>query len=93
VTNPVTATVGTTATLILRNNPDRIFWLTINLSANKGYVGWNSDVSSSKGIPIAPSGGYVSCSLEEDGELTIHEVYAILENASGTFYTIEIERR
>jgi hypothetical protein len=35
----------------------------------------------------------VSCSLEEDGELTIHEVYAILENSSGTFYTIEIERR
>jgi hypothetical protein len=44
-------------------------------------------------VPIAPLGGYVSCSLEEDGELTIHEVYAVLENASGTFYTIEIERR
>jgi len=35
----------------------------------------------------------VSCSLEEDGELTIHEVYAVLENAAGTFYIVEIERR
>ena len=93
VVNPVTDTVGTAATKILNNNPDRIFWLAINLSVNKGYVGWDAAVSSTKGIPIAPSGGYVSCSLEEDGELTIHEVYAVLENAAGTFYTIEIERR
>jgi hypothetical protein len=91
--NPVTDTVGTTATLILRNNPERIFWLAVNLSVNKGYVGWDAQVSSSKGIPIAPSGGYVSCTLEEDGELTIHEVYAVLENASGTFYVLEITAR
>jgi hypothetical protein len=91
--NPVTDAVGTTATLILRNNPERIFWLAVNLSSNKGYVGWDAQVSSSKGIPIAPSGGYVSCTLEEDGELTIHEVYAVLENASGTFYVLEITAR
>lgn len=91
--NPVTGTVGTTATKILNNNPERIFWLAINLSANKGYVGWDPQVSSSRGIPIAPSGGYVSCCLEEDGELTIYEVHALLENAEGTFYIVEISRR
>jgi hypothetical protein len=91
--NPITNTVGTSATRILNNNPDRIFWLAVNLSTNKGYVGWDAQVSSSKGIPIAPSGGYVSCTLEEDGELTIHEVYAVLENASGTFYVLEITAR
>ena len=91
--NPITNTVNTSATLILGNNPERIFWLAVNLSTNKGYVGWSADVSSSKGIPIAPSGGYVSCTLEEDGELTIHEVWAVLENASGTFYVLEITAR
>lgn len=91
IINPITNTVNTTATQILNNNPDRIFWMIINQSANKGYIGWDTEVSSTKGIPIAPSGGYVSCTIEEDGELTIHEVYAVNENASGTYYIIEIE--
>lgn len=93
IVNPVTDTVGTTATLILRNNPDRIFWLAVNLSSNKGYIGWDAQVSSTRGIPIAGNGGFVSCTLEEDGELTIHEVWAVLENAAGIFYIVEIERR
>jgi hypothetical protein len=91
--NPVTDTVGTTATLIFRNNPERIFWIAVNLSGNKGYIGWSPDVSSGKGIPVSPYGGYVSCTLEEDGELTIHEVYALNENASGSWYFIEIVAR
>jgi len=93
IINPVTATVDTKATKVLNNNPDRIFWLVINLSLNKGYVGWDSEVSSTKGIPIGASGGYVSCNVEEDGELVIYEVYAINENAQGTYYVVEIERR
>jgi len=91
--NPVTGTVGTTATKILNNNPDRIFWLAINLSSNKGYIGWDTEVSSSRGVPISSNGGYVSCSVEEDGELVIYEVYAINENAQGTYYTVEIMKR
>jgi len=89
----VTDTVQTTATLILRNNPDRIFWMAINLSGNRGYVGWDAQVSSTRGLPVSPTGGFISCTLEEDGELTIHEVYALLENAAGTWYIVEIERR
>jgi len=91
--NPVTNTVNTTATKILNNNPDRIFWLVVNLSSNKGYVGWDSEVSSSRGIPIAANGGYVSASIEEDGELVIHEVHAVNENAAGAYYTVEISAR
>jgi len=91
--NPVTNTVDTTATKILLNNPDRIFWLVVNLSVNKGYIGWDSEVSSSKGIPIAANGGYVSTSIEEDGELVIHEVYALNETAAGTYYIVEISAR
>jgi len=93
IINPVTNTVGTTATEILRNNPDRIFWMVINTSVNKGYIGWDKDVSASRGIPISPSGGYVSASIEEDGELVIHPVWAINENAQGTYYIVEIVRR
>jgi len=91
--NPVTNTVNTTPTQILNNSPDRIFWLIVNLSVNKGYVGWDNDVSSTRGIPIAANGGYVSASVEEDGELVIHPVFAVNENAAGTYYIVEILAR
>jgi len=92
IVNPVTSTVGTTATEILRNNPDRIFWLVVNLSINDGYAGWDREVSSSKGILIPANGGYASASIEEDGELVIYPVFAINLNASGTYMIVEVER-
>ena len=91
--NPVTDTVATTATEILRNNPERLFWLIVNLSLNKGYIGWDPQVSSSRGVPIGPSGGFISASIEEDGELVIQPVYAVNENAEGTYYIVEVVRR
>jgi len=91
--NPVTDTVGTTATKILNNNPDRIFSLIVNLSANRGWIGFSSQVTSTRGIPIAGNGGFVSLNVEEDGELVIYEVWAINENAAGTYYIVEVMRR
>jgi len=92
VINPVTNTVDTTPTLILRNNPDRIFWLIVNLSANNGYVGWDTQVSSSRGLFIAGNGGFISANIEEDGELVIQEVYAVNLGASGTYMIVEVEK-
>jgi len=92
VINPVTDTVLTTPTLILRNNPDRIFWLVVNLSPNNGFLGWDTLVSSTRGLFIAGNGGFVSANIEEDGELVIQEVWAINLNAAGTYMIVEIER-
>jgi len=92
VVNPVTDSVGTTPTLILKNNPDRIFWLLVNLSANDGYAGWDTRVSNSRGMLIPANGGYASASIEEDGELVIYEVYGINLNAAGTWMIVEVER-
>jgi len=92
IINPVTDTVATTPTLILRNNPDRIFWLIVNLSTYDGYAGWDTQVSSSRGLLIPANGGYASASIEEDGELVIHEVRAINIGGSGTWMIVEIER-
>jgi len=92
IINPVTDTVLTTPTLILRNNPDRIFWLVVNLSANNGYLGWDTLVSSTRGLLVAANGGFVSASIEEDGELVIQEVYAVNLAAQGTYMIVEIER-
>jgi len=92
IINPVTNTVATTPTLILRNNPDRIYWLIVNLSPNDGYAGWDAQVSPTRGILIPANGGYASVSIVEDGELAIMEVYAINLTASGTWMIVEIER-
>jgi len=92
VVNPVTDTVGTTSTEILRNNPDRIFWLIVNLSGNNGYVGWDNAVGTTRGLLVAANGGFVSACIEEDGELVIYPVYAINLNASGTYMVVEVER-
>ena len=92
VINPVTDTVGTTPTLILQNNPDRIFWLVVNLSNNNGYLGWDTKVSSTRGLFVAGNGGFVSANIEEDGERVIAEVWAINLNAAGTYMIVEIER-
>jgi len=91
--NPVTNTVLTTPTEILRNNPNRVFWLLVNLSGNNGFAGWDTEVSNTRGILLAANGGFLSATVEEDGELVIHPVYAVNLNAQGTYYTVEIERR
>jgi len=93
VINPVTDTVLTTATRLLTNNPDRIFWLIVNLSGNNGYLGWDTQVSSTRGLFIAANGGFVSAMIEEDGELVIYEVWAINQNAQGTYLVVEVMRR
>jgi len=92
IVNPVTDTVATTSTEILRNNPDRIFWLVVNLSANNGYTGWDNLVSATRGLLVAANGGFVSANIEEDGELAIYPVYAVNLNAAGTYMIVEVER-
>lgn len=85
--NPVTPTVATTATRILRNDPARVAWTAINMSANTGFLGFSSGVSSTQGIQVNASGGSVSAVWFEDGELVTHEVWAINNVAAGTWYT------
>lgn len=92
VINPVTDTVQTTVTEILRNNPDRYGWLIVNLSANRGYIGFDREVSTTKGIPIEASGGVITSIWEEDGEAVTYAVFAINQVAAGTYYIVEMER-
>ena len=90
--NPVTDTVLTTATLILRNNPDRLACLIVNLSANRGHIGFDRQVSPTRGIPVEASGGLVIMNWREDAELVIQEIFARNQVAAGTWYIVEVER-
>jgi len=92
VENPVAATVGTTAAEILKNNPDRVFWLVVNLSVNVVYVSFGSDVGATKGIRLEANGGWASMSAEEDGEAVANQVYALATAAASAIYVLEIEK-
>ncbi|MDH5199606.1 MAG: hypothetical protein OEW93_01860 [Candidatus Bathyarchaeota archaeon] len=92
ITNPVTDTVQTTATMILKNNPDRLAVLIVNLSANRGYLGFDRQVGPTRGIPVEASGGLVTMNWKEDAELVIQEVHAVNSVAAGTWYIVEVER-
>jgi len=91
--NPVTPTVATTATRVFRNHPDRVMLLAINLSSYDGYIGFDTEVSSTKGILVPASGGFFELLLEEDGELVTQEVYAISPGGSATWYFVEVLRK
>jgi len=91
--NPVTNRVGTTPTLVLRNNPDRFQWLIVNLSAYNVYVAFTREVSSTRGVLVAASGGALAMHAREDGEAVTYEVYAISPDGIAAIYVIEYEKR
>ena len=75
--NPVTSTVGTTSTQLLLNNPERIGWIVCNRDANPIYVSFGGNATTAGSIPIAGSGGMLTASIIDDGELTTMPVNAI----------------
>ena len=92
VENPVTAELKTSAEPVLKNNPDRVFWLIINLGANVGFVALSSDVGPTKGVRLDTYGGWASMSVEEDGEAVAYEVHGVAPAGTSEIYVLEIEK-
>jgi len=93
IENPVTNTVGTTATLVLRNNPDRFQFLIVNLSTYDVYASFTKEVSASRGILIPSGGGYLIMHAREDGEAVTYEIWCIAIGGSAPIYVVVYERR
>lgn len=89
VVNRTVTTVGITAARLLINDPDRLGFLVVNLSANDIYVGPFPDVSSTKGIRLGPSGGNVVAMWEEDFEMVAWEWFAIATVGASNVLTLE----
>lgn len=92
IENPVTGIVATAATEVFRNNPRRLSWLAVNLSANYGRIVFDRTLSPGYGVVVGPNGGYASMNVLEDGSAVIYPVHASNEISSGTWYFVEIER-
>jgi hypothetical protein len=88
--NPIVSSIGTSSTRVLYNNPDRLAWIIVNLSANEVYIGWNTGVSSTSGIRLDANGGNVVCLADEDLELVGYEVYAVATGANSNIFVLEV---
>lgn len=85
-----TATVGTSATEILDNDPNRLAVVIVNLSANDLYIGWDLDVDTDHGIYLSPSGGSFSITFEDDFMLPTQKMYALAGGAGSEVFRQEI---
>lgn len=87
---PKSIAVATSLTTILKNNPNRLAVIIINVGANNSYIGFDQNVSSTNGIFLAANGGSLSINYQQDLTLSQYEMNAISITAPSTFYVIEL---
>jgi hypothetical protein len=81
--------IGTSVTTILSANPNRVSFLVVNLSTANLFMSPDNDVSSSKGIFVAPNGGSVILQWDVDFELVSQTWYAVASASSSDIYILE----
>ncbi len=84
--------LAASVTLLARNNPDRLQLVVVNLSDTDLYVGCFRDVTATKGIFLAKSGGSIGLVATEDAEMVGYEwnVYNSAAAAKAVF-VLEVE--
>lgn len=88
--NPLVVEVQNALTLILPNNPKRLGFVFVNLSANTIYVAPDTDAAADHGILLAANGGSVNMSWREDFNLCALNWYGLATGANSDFFAIEI---
>lgn len=84
--------IGTTRSVILENNPNRLAWDIINTSLIEVRISTNPSLTSTTGFLLAPSGGEMGMTFLEDGEGVGYEVYSIATAAGATAWVREVIR-
>lgn len=73
---------STTVAELVRNRADRVALLLQNIGSAAVFVWFDPSVSTTRGFRLAPQGGTLGFVLDEDGEVTTAELWAVA--ASGT---------
>lgn len=87
-----TATIGTTVSHLIRNNPRRVAWRAFNRSTNDIAVGFYADITTTTGIPFPAATGVIEVDVEYEGEEVTWEVHAIATAASSAVTILEVIR-
>ena len=85
-------TVGTSASRIVMNNPRRVKLLLLNLGASDVYVGFDSSVTTSAGIKLVASTGFIESNAADDGEEVLGEMWAISGSSGNTVMISQVYR-
>lgn len=86
------AAVGTSRIVLLSNNPNRLAWDIINTSLIEIRISSSPDLSTTTGFLLAPQGGEMGMTFQEDGEGVGYEVYALGLAAAGSIWIREVIR-
>lgn len=84
--------VGVTAAQVIGNDPERVFVLLVNLSANTIYVSFDTNVSTTNGILLAANGGSLEMDVESDLIFPIRALYALAAGAGSMLYVLTMRR-
>jgi len=95
VENPQAVTsLGVAAQIILANNPNRLGWVMVNLSANTIYIGFtrgvNAGAGTEQGIRLDANGGFASMVWDEDFHATAWAIWGIASGAASQLYCFEV---
>jgi hypothetical protein len=85
-------TVGVTRIQILNNNPERASVVFVNPSADFITITPSTLIAAGSGIRMAPNGGFISMTLENDVPLPAMAWYAVGDAAALSVYTLECIR-
>ena len=91
--DPVTASIGTSATKLLSSNPNRLAFTVINLGTVKVYIRPMGAASATSGIVLAAGGGSANLNWEDDFDLVGMEWSAIADAATTPILTLEVVAR
>lgn len=67
--NPLTASVLSSVTKLLGNDPNRVFWMIVNLGSSAVLIDFDNDPTTTSGLQVSPNGGVVTC---EGNELRVY---------------------
>lgn len=89
VQNPLVDEVDIAVTRILPNNPKRLSFTFVNLSANVIYIAPSNQVAATAGIRLAPNGGMIVVQWDRDFEMVSHDWYATAGANNSAVYMLE----
>ncbi len=87
--NRSVASVGLTPVSILRNDPDRLGAVVVNLSLNRLYLGPFVDPSATKGVRLDANGANLGLNWFEDYDVTGWEWFAVADAAGSPVLVLE----
>lgn len=84
------ANIGAATVKILPNNPNRVAWVFVNLSANVIYLLNDETVGITNGVRLVANGGIASMVWDTDFDITGFGLWAMASGAGSNFMVFEI---